>query len=174
LARQYATDDAVVRWLDGQEPYAVHVDDLLEDPQRFAQVCLLWADRSMAGNEFHDNLQAILNGTPLPPKHANQIVNRRRQRLQEDHQCIPTHAVIGESTFFQRPPDAETLSPIPFLFDAAREKCKVAFEGNSAVWRLLQEDRSALSAIETRHHSKILVLSDPSLHLEQVKVQLSP
>ncbi|MDD4051752.1 MAG: N-6 DNA methylase, partial [candidate division Zixibacteria bacterium] len=29
---------------------------------------------------------------------------------------------------------------IPFLFDAAREKCKIAFEGDRSVWRLLQED----------------------------------
>lgn len=29
---------------------------------------------------------------------------------------------------------------IPFLFDAAREKCKVAFEGGRPVWQLLQED----------------------------------
>jgi hypothetical protein len=29
---------------------------------------------------------------------------------------------------------------IPFLFDAAREKCKVAFEGERPVWRLLAED----------------------------------
>jgi len=29
---------------------------------------------------------------------------------------------------------------IPFLFDAAREKCKVAFEGEVTVWKMLQED----------------------------------
>ncbi len=29
---------------------------------------------------------------------------------------------------------------IPFLFDAAREKCKVAFDGERSVWRLLAED----------------------------------
>jgi hypothetical protein len=29
---------------------------------------------------------------------------------------------------------------IPFLFDAAREKCKVAFEGPNSIWHLLQED----------------------------------
>lgn len=29
---------------------------------------------------------------------------------------------------------------IPFLFDAARQKCKVAFEGDQSVWRLLQVD----------------------------------
>lgn len=29
---------------------------------------------------------------------------------------------------------------IPFLFDAARKKCKIAFEGSQSVWRLLTED----------------------------------
>ncbi len=29
---------------------------------------------------------------------------------------------------------------IPFLFDAARKRCKVAFEGEQSVWRLLQEN----------------------------------
>ena len=29
---------------------------------------------------------------------------------------------------------------IPFLFDAARQKCKVAFEGDHSIWRLLQAD----------------------------------
>ena len=29
---------------------------------------------------------------------------------------------------------------IPFLFDAARQKCKVAFEGEQSIWRLLQAD----------------------------------
>ncbi|MBI4341934.1 MAG: Rne/Rng family ribonuclease [Candidatus Omnitrophica bacterium] len=39
--------------------------------------------------------------------------------------------------------------------------------------RLLQEDRPSLSALEAQTHSKILVLSDPSLHLEQVNVQVT-
>ena len=29
---------------------------------------------------------------------------------------------------------------IPFLFDASRKSCKIAFEGDASVWRLLQED----------------------------------
>ena len=29
---------------------------------------------------------------------------------------------------------------IPFLFDAARKSCKIAFEGDTSVWHLLQED----------------------------------
>ena len=40
--------------------------------------------------------------------------------------------------------------------------------------RLLQEDRPSLTALETQTRSKILVLSDPSLHFEQIKAQLSP
>ena len=39
--------------------------------------------------------------------------------------------------------------------------------------RLLQEGRPSLSALEAKSHSKILVLSDPSLHIEQVKVQVT-
>jgi len=39
--------------------------------------------------------------------------------------------------------------------------------------RLLQEDRPSLSALEQQAKSKILVLSDPSLHFEQVKVNVS-
>ena len=40
--------------------------------------------------------------------------------------------------------------------------------------RLLQEDRPSLSALEAQTRSKILVLSDPSLHFEQIKVQVAP
>ena len=29
---------------------------------------------------------------------------------------------------------------LPFLFDVAKEKCKVAFEGERSVWHLLHED----------------------------------
>ena len=29
---------------------------------------------------------------------------------------------------------------VPFLFDTARQKCKIAFEGNQSIWRLLQID----------------------------------
>ena len=39
--------------------------------------------------------------------------------------------------------------------------------------RLLQEDRPSLSRLETQSRSKVLVLSDPSLHFEQIKVQLA-
>ena len=39
--------------------------------------------------------------------------------------------------------------------------------------RLLQEDRPSLSALEAQARSKILVLSDPSLHFEQIKVHVA-
>ena len=40
---------------------------------------------------------------------------------------------------------------IPFLFDAAREACKIAFEGDAAVWHLLQTDpgRYIYDAVKT-------------------------
>ncbi len=39
---------------------------------------------------------------------------------------------------------------IPFLFDAARKKCKIAFEGDTSVWKLLQEnpDRYIYGAVK--------------------------
>ncbi len=39
--------------------------------------------------------------------------------------------------------------------------------------RLLQEDRPSLTTLESQTHSKILVLSDPSLHFEQIKANVS-
>jgi len=38
--------------------------------------------------------------------------------------------------------------------------------------RLLQEDRPSLSTLENQTRSKILILSDPSLHFEQIKVNV--
>jgi len=40
---------------------------------------------------------------------------------------------------------------IPFLFDAAREKCKVAFEGERPIWGLLQEDPDRYIYKAVRH-----------------------
>jgi len=40
--------------------------------------------------------------------------------------------------------------------------------------RLLQEERPSLSALEAQSRSKILVLSDPSLHFEQIQVSVTP
>ena len=55
-----------------------------------------------------------------------------------------------------------------------RHKTLELFVHPQVAIRLLQEDRPSLSAIEAQHQARILVMSDPSLHLEQVKVQLSP
>ncbi len=40
---------------------------------------------------------------------------------------------------------------IPFLFDAARKSCKIAFEGDASVWQLLQDDpdRYIYDAVKT-------------------------
>ena len=42
---------------------------------------------------------------------------------------------------------------IPFLFDAARKSCKIAFEGDASVWQLLQEDpdRYIYDAVKITH-----------------------
>jgi len=55
-----------------------------------------------------------------------------------------------------------------------RNKTLELFVHPQVAMRLLQDDRPSLSALEAKTHSRILVMSDPSLHLEQVKVQLSP
>lgn len=55
----------------------------------------------------------------------------------------------------------------------AREKTLELLVHPQVAVRLLQEDRPSLSALETQTHSKILVLSDPSLHFEQIKVNIT-
>ena len=55
-----------------------------------------------------------------------------------------------------------------------RNKTLEVFVHPQVALRLLQDDRPSLTAIEALSHSRILVMSDPSLHLEQVRVQLSP
>ncbi len=40
---------------------------------------------------------------------------------------------------------------IPFLFDTAQEKCKIAFEGQRSVWRLLEEDPDRYIYKAVRH-----------------------
>ncbi len=54
-----------------------------------------------------------------------------------------------------------------------RRKTLELFVHPQVAVRLLQDDRPALSALEAQAQAKILVMSDPSLHLEQVKVQVS-
>ncbi|MBI3324209.1 MAG: Rne/Rng family ribonuclease [Candidatus Omnitrophica bacterium] len=55
----------------------------------------------------------------------------------------------------------------------ARGKTLELFVHPQVALRLLQEDRASLSAIEQLAHAKILVMSDPSMHLEQIKAQLT-
>jgi ribonuclease G len=59
------------------------------------------------------------------------------------------------------------------VLKGTRSKTLELFVHPQVAMRLLQEDRSSLTAIEAQHHARILVMSDPSLHLEQVKAQLS-
>ncbi|MCL5109005.1 MAG: hypothetical protein M1401_09115 [Chloroflexi bacterium] len=40
---------------------------------------------------------------------------------------------------------------VPYLFDAARRECRIAFEGESAVWRLAQEDPDRYIYPSVRH-----------------------
>ena len=56
----------------------------------------------------------------------------------------------------------------------AKSKNLELFVHPQVAMRLLQEDRPSLSALEAAGNNRILVMSDPSLHLEHVKVQLSP
>ncbi|MEI6634843.1 MAG: DNA methyltransferase, partial [Chlamydiota bacterium] len=44
---------------------------------------------------------------------------------------------------------------IPSLFDTAREKCKVAFEGERSIWRLLSEDPDRYIYPAVRHGVKV-------------------
>ena len=55
----------------------------------------------------------------------------------------------------------------------AHNKTLELFVHPQVAMRLLQEARPSLSALENHTRSKILVMSDPSLHLEQVKAQLA-
>ena len=74
-------------------------------------------------------------------------------------------------------------SPVTMAIDAIREARKALKGANhktlellvhpQVAMRLLQEARPSLSALENQSRSKILVLSDPSLHVEQVKVNLA-
>ncbi len=56
----------------------------------------------------------------------------------------------------------------------ARNKTLELFVHPQVALRLLQEDRPSLSAIEAQTRSRILIMSDPTLHVEQIKVQVSP
>jgi len=58
------------------------------------------------------------------------------------------------------------------LKDAHHKTVELLVHPQVAV-RLLQEDRPSLTALEGQTRSKILVLSDPSLHFEQIEVRVS-
>jgi len=54
-----------------------------------------------------------------------------------------------------------------------RNKRLEVFVHPQVALRLLQEDRPSLTALEAQAHATILVMSDPSLHSEQIKVQVA-
>ena len=56
---------------------------------------------------------------------------------------------------------------------SSRNKTLELFVHPQVASRLLQEDRPSLRALETQTQSRILIMSDPSLHLEQVKAQVT-
>jgi Ribonuclease G/E len=58
------------------------------------------------------------------------------------------------------------------LKHARRKTLEVLVHPQVAV-RLLQEERPSLSALERQTGGKILVLSDPSLHYEQIRVNIA-
>jgi len=54
-----------------------------------------------------------------------------------------------------------------------RKKTLELFVHPQVAVRLLQEDRPALTMLEEKAQARILIMSDPSLHLEQVKAQVT-
>ena len=61
---------------------------------------------------------------------------------------------------------------IPYLFDATREKCKVAFEGDRCVWRLLQEDPDRYVYSAVRHGAGLPLPPDIADGLDTSKPNL--
>lgn len=55
---------------------------------------------------------------------------------------------------------------IPFLFDAARKACKAAFEGDNAVWKLLQTDPDGYIYPAIKHGIKLDIHSQPPTGLK--------
>lgn len=60
------------------------------------------------------------------------------------------------------------------VLKSAQHKTLELFVHPQVAVRLLQEDRPSLKLLESQAKSKILVLSDPSFHLEQIKVNIGP
>src|SRR3990170_3225747 len=56
---------------------------------------------------------------------------------------------------------------IPFLFDAARQKCKIAFEGESPVWRLLREDPDRYIYNAVKHGMAVNIHENPPKTLDK-------
>jgi len=55
---------------------------------------------------------------------------------------------------------------IPYLFDVARRKCKIAFEGEQSVWRLLQADPNRYIYDAVKHGITVDALAEPPRPLE--------
>lgn len=67
----------------------------------------------------------------------------------------------------------QTIRQAKHALKNTRNKTLELFVHPQVALRLLQEDRPAISALEQRSQSRILIMSDPSLHLEQIKTQLT-
>ena len=67
----------------------------------------------------------------------------------------------------------EAIRQAKRLLKSGRHKTLELLVHPQVAVRLLQEDRPALSRLEQQTQSKLLVLSDPSLHFEQIKTNLA-
>jgi hypothetical protein len=56
---------------------------------------------------------------------------------------------------------------IPFLFDAARQKCRIAFEGEQSVWRLLQADPDRYIYDAVKHGITVNIRETPPRRLSE-------
>ncbi len=56
---------------------------------------------------------------------------------------------------------------IPFLFDVAKQKCKIAFEGEQSVWRLLQADPDRYIYDAVKHGITVNIHEKPPQPLEK-------
>ena len=113
------------------------------------------------GGIFQQHQIEILHGEEIqiPDNAFEQIFNFFEQyqwhlddRLQNDNEINPD--VLGYifekyinqkqmGAYYTKEDITEYISKntiIPFLFDAARKSCKIAFEGNTPVWKLLRND----------------------------------
>jgi len=56
---------------------------------------------------------------------------------------------------------------IPFLFDHAQKKCKIAFEGDQSIWRLLKEDPDRYISDDVKHGMTTNAHETPPKRLEK-------